>query len=109
MKSFANAKYRDFTDVISSFQMSKSETAIYRLLLRSPMTIKEIIKRTHFSERTIRTYLKRMIEKNFVYKKPVITNHLKYVYYGNPEDSIADILIKKMMEFKRNSKAKGKS
>jgi predicted transcriptional regulator len=103
MNYSAGSGGRGFVDVLEGVQMSKNEMGLYVLLSRRPMTIKQIIKRTRLSERMIRTYLDDLIAKNFVGKRYDVTKNFKYVYYGNPEESIADILIKKIREFDRKS------
>ena len=95
---------RGLMSALEEMQLSRNERSLYDMISRRPMTIKEIIKRTRLSERMIRTYLDDLIEKSYVRKKAEIaeiTKSFRYVYYGNPEDSIADLLIKRIRELQR--------
>jgi predicted DNA-binding transcriptional regulator len=105
MRAHSSSRDAELMGVIESVQLGKNEMGIYRLLARGPLTIKEIIRRTHLSERMIRTHLDDLMEKKFVYKKPVIANNLKYVYYGNPEETIADMLLRKIREIESRKRA----
>ncbi len=98
MRFHASSSGKGMIGLLESMQLSRNELSVYNLLARRPLTIKQIIKRTSMSERMIRTYLDDLVEKNFVYKKAVITKSFKYVYYGNPEESIADMFIRKVKE-----------
>lgn len=88
--------------------LSANEMHIYRMLSKTPMTIRQLIKATRLSERMLRTHLDSLINKNFVYKEPLLEKRMKYVYHGNPEDTIADMLVKRLDEFRQSRRSKGK-
>jgi predicted transcriptional regulator len=56
------------------------EIRIYNLLLKSPLTIKQIEKQLNLSERTIRKYIKRLDQEGFIIKKVEQSKRLKYIY-----------------------------
>lgn len=89
--------------------LGANEIKIYGMLSKTPMTIKQLIKATRLSERMLRTHLDNLIEKNFVSKEPLLEKHIKYVYHGNPEDTICDMLAKKLNEFRENRRIRKKS
>ncbi|MEM0449164.1 MAG: helix-turn-helix domain-containing protein [Methanomassiliicoccales archaeon] len=62
------------------FNFKKAEISLYGLLLKSPLTIKEIQERMKVSERSIRKYLKKLEEEGFIVKRVVQGKRLKYVY-----------------------------
>ena len=90
-------------------RLGANEIKIYGMLSKTPMTVKQLIKATALSERMLRTYLDNLMSKNFVYKEPLLEKHIKYVYHGNPEETIADMLVKKLNEFRKNRKMKKES
>ena len=56
------------------------EIQIYNLLLEKSLTISQIRKELKVSERTIREYMKRLLEKGVVVRTVRIEKRLKYVY-----------------------------
>jgi len=89
-------KKQNLLTLINYFQLKPSEFQIYKLLMKKPMTINDIKKRTHFSERTIRYSLDNLINKNFLFKKALLTNRMKYLYYTNSENTIWETIMKKI-------------
>ncbi len=96
----ASLRGAGLTGVFRWMRLSPNEMNIYSALSRTPMTIKQLIRATRLSERMLRTHLENLIAKNFVYKEPLMEKRIKYVYHGNPEDTICDMLIKKLNEFR---------
>jgi predicted DNA-binding transcriptional regulator len=92
--------------VLKWMRLSTKEIDIYSMLSKSPMTIKQLIKATRLSERMLRTHLDNLVSKKFVHREPLLEKHIKYVYYGNPEETIYDILVKKLNEFRENRKSR---
>ena len=88
------------------FSMKGHETQVFNLLMKNPMTIKQLQKASHMSERMLRSYLDDLTERNFVSKKVIEGGRLKYVYYANSEMilNIAKDIIAKAE--KRRSKMK---
>ncbi|MBI2971914.1 MAG: hypothetical protein HYY37_05835 [Candidatus Aenigmarchaeota archaeon] len=70
------------------FSMKGHELQIFEILMKKPMTIKQLQKASHMSERMLRTYLDDLTERNFVFKKVVEDKRLKYVYYAHSPESI---------------------
>jgi len=101
-----NSMQMGLTGMFRWMQLSTSEINIYGMLSKTPMTIKQLIKTTKLSERMLRTHLDSLINKNFVYKEPLLEKHIKYVYHGNPEETICDMLVKKLNEFRESRKSR---
>ena len=79
-------------------QLSPSEIDVYSALSSRPMTIKQLMKDTRLSERMLRTHLESLLRKNFV-RREALDSRMKYLYYGNPHETIYYILVKKFNEF----------
>jgi len=77
-----------------------SELRLYQKISEKPMTISQIKKNMDFSERMIRTYLKDLTKRGFIKRRIIESDRLKYVYYASPEDSIIDV-IKKRIEARK--------
>ena len=78
-------KPTELLDIIFTFlNFKKVEIKIYNLLLTSPMTIKDLEKKSHISERTIRKYIKRLDQEGFIIKRVEQGKRLKYVYIAVP-------------------------
>jgi len=60
------------------------EIKLYNLLLKKSLTIDEIKKKIDVSERTIRNYIKRLLEKGFIKREVLEEKRLKYVYLAVP-------------------------
>ncbi len=60
-----------------------TEIKLYKLLLNKKLTINQIKKQMNVTERTIRKYIKVLLEKKLI-KRRVITEgkRLKYIYYS---------------------------
>lgn len=84
--------------LVSMFSMSDSELEVFRLLMRKPMTVKQLQKESRMSERMLRTHLDDLTERKFVGKKVDDGKRLKYVYFANPPDMIIgmaqDVILK---------------
>ncbi len=77
--------------LFTMFSMKGHEMRIFQLLMRKPMTIKQLQKASHMSERMLRTYLDDLTRRNFVSKKVIEDDRLKYVYYANPPEMIVNM------------------
>ena len=77
--------------LFTMFSMKGHEMQIFQILMKKPMTIKEIQKQSHMSERMLRTYLDDLTKRNFISKKVVEDRRLKYVYYANPPEIIINM------------------
>ena len=89
-------------NVILGFLNFKSvEIRIYNILLKKPLTIKQLEEHLNLSERTIRKYIKRLDSEGFITKKVEQDKRLRYVYSAVPiretwekvKDKIERILI----------------
>jgi len=89
-------------NVILGFLNFKSvEIRIYNVLLKKPLTIKQLEEHLNLSERTIRKYIKRLDSEGFITKKVEQGKRLRYVYSAVPiretwekvKDKIERILI----------------
>ncbi len=89
-------------NVILGFLNFKSvEIRIYNILLKKPLTIKQLEEYLNLSERTIRKYIKRLDREGFITKKVEQGKRLRYVYSAVPiretwekvKDKIERILI----------------
>jgi len=70
-------KFLDFKNV---------EIELYNLLLKGSMTITQIEKELKVSERTVREYMKSLLEKEFIVRKVEAGKRLKYVYSALPPE-----------------------
>jgi predicted DNA-binding transcriptional regulator len=86
---------------LNYFQLKSNEMIIYNLLVKKPMTIKQIQKITKMSERSLRTHLDDLVEKNFVQRKLTESKHLKYVYYTNSGENILNILKRRIDDLEK--------
>ena len=89
-------------NVILGFLNFKSvEIRIYNILLKKPLTIKQLEEHLNLSERTIRKYIKRLDREGLITKKVEQGKRLRYVYSAVPiretwekvKDKIERILI----------------
>jgi len=60
------------------------EIKIYNILLKSSLTIKQMEKQLNLSERTIRKYIKRLEQEEFINKRVEQGKRLKYIYNAVP-------------------------
>lgn len=74
--------------LFAMFSMKGNEMRIFQLLMKKPMTIKQLQKASRMSERMLRTHLGDLTERSFVSKKVVEGRRLKYVYYASPPEAI---------------------
>ena len=95
-------KPMEVLNVILGFLNFKSvEIRMYNLLLKKPLTIKQLEKHLNLSERTIRKYVKRLDREGLITKKVEQGKRLRYVYSAVPiretwekvKDKIERILI----------------
>jgi len=70
--------------ILGFLNFKKIEIKIYNILLKYPLTIKQIEKQLNLSERTIRKYIKRLDREGFIVKKVKEGKKLKYVYKAVP-------------------------
>lgn len=82
--------------LMAMFRMKGHETQIFQLLLKKPMTMKELEKSSHMSERMLRNYLDDLTKRNLVSKTVVADKRLKYAYYANPRTILR--VVKNIME-----------
>lgn len=61
-----------------------TEIRLYRLLLQDQLTVAAVGEEMDVSERTIRKYLKRLQEKNFLRREALTEDRLKYAYESVP-------------------------
>lgn len=74
--------------ILKFLGFKKVEIQMYNLLLEKPLTISQIRKELKVSERTIREYMKSLLDKGFVVRKVRIEKRLKYVYSAlSPEQA----------------------
>jgi predicted DNA-binding transcriptional regulator len=90
-----------FFNMLKLFQLKHNEMQVYSLLTKGPMTIKQLQKNTRMSERSLRTHLDDLVEKNFVKRKVIEGKHLKYVYYANSSENLLDTLKARINEIDR--------
>ena len=92
----------ELLNVILGFLNFKSvEIRIYDILLKKPLTIKQLEEHLNLSERTIRKYIKRLDSEGLITKKVEQGKRLRYVYSAVPiretwekvKDKIERILI----------------
>jgi predicted transcriptional regulator len=75
----------ELLNVILGFLNFKSmEIKIYNILLKSSLTIKQMEKQLNLSERTIRKYIKRLDQEEFIIKNIEKGRRLKYIYSAVP-------------------------
>jgi len=96
--------------ILGFLNFKTAEIKIYNLLLKSSLTIKQIEKQLNLSERTIRKYIKKLVQDGFITRKVELGKRLKYVYVAVPvqetwkkvKDKIQKILdeITKVLETK---------
>ncbi|MBI5332609.1 MAG: BlaI/MecI/CopY family transcriptional regulator [Candidatus Aenigmarchaeota archaeon] len=91
-------------NMLSYLAIGKSEVKLFNILSKQPMTIKQIIKFSKLSERTIRTCLTDLVKKQFVKKEAIIEGQLKYLYHTNSTKSIIDNIQEKLSEFEKASR-----
>ena len=60
------------------------EIKLYNLLLKKPLTINEIERKLSISDRTIREYIKGLLEKGFITREVLKEKRLKYTYSSVP-------------------------
>jgi len=70
--------------ILGFLDFKTTEIKIYNLLLKSSLTIKQIEKQLNLSERTIRKYIKKLIQEGFITRKVEQGKRLKYVYMAVP-------------------------
>jgi len=70
--------------ILGFLDFKTTEIKIYNLLLKSSLTIKQIEKQLNLSERTIRKYIKKLIQDGFITRKVEQGKRLKYVYMAVP-------------------------
>ena len=92
-------------NMLKLFQLKSNELLVYNLLTKKPMTIKQLQKNTKMSERSLRTYLDDMVDKNFVKRNLIEGKRLKYVYYANSGENLL-IIIKKQIDDIEKSRIK---
>ena len=90
-------------NVLDCLAIGKNEVKLFNVLLKQPMTIKQLIKFSRLSERTIRSCLTDLIKKQFVKKEAIIEGQLKYMYHTNSAKSIIDNIQDKLAELKKSS------
>ena len=91
-------KTNKIDNVLKYLSIGKNEIKVFNLLLKKPMTIKQMIKYSKLSERTIRTCLSDLVKKQFIKKEALIEGQLKYLYHTNSSKSIADIIKEKLSD-----------
>lgn len=69
-----------FNIILTFLNFKSVEIGIYRLLLKTSMTIKEMQERLGISERSIRMHIKRLEAEGFITKSVERGIRLKYVY-----------------------------
>ena len=60
------------------------EIKLYNLLLKKPLTVNEIEQKLDISDRTIREYIKGLLERGFITREVLKEKRLKYVYSAIP-------------------------
>ncbi|MBI4894963.1 MAG: hypothetical protein HY831_00580 [Candidatus Aenigmarchaeota archaeon] len=88
-------------DVIKHLSIGKNEQKVFNLLSKKPLTIKQIVKVSKLSERTIRSCLSDLVGKQFIKKEALIEGQLKYLYQTNSAKSIADIIKEKLSDLEK--------
>jgi predicted transcriptional regulator len=74
--------------ILSFLNFKTAEIKIYNVLLKSSLTIKQIEKQLNLSERTIRKYIKKLIQEGFITRKVEQGKRLKYVYMAVPVQEV---------------------
>lgn len=80
--------FRKFVDFINYVQLSSSDLDVYKLLLEKPMTMEQLKSTSGLSERTLRTNIDDLIERNFIKRKVIEGKRIKYIYYATPQESL---------------------
>ncbi|MFH0837506.1 MAG: hypothetical protein V1870_05225 [Candidatus Aenigmatarchaeota archaeon] len=88
-------------NILSFLSVGKNEAKIFAFLKKRPMTIKQLLKFTRLSERTIRTCLTDLVKKQFIKKEAIIEGQLKYMYHTNSTKSIIDQIQDKLAKFEK--------
>jgi predicted DNA-binding transcriptional regulator len=70
--------------ILTFLDFKPAEIRIYNLLLKNPLTIKQIEEKLRISERTIRKYIDRLDKNGLITKKVEQGKRLKYVYVAVP-------------------------
>ena len=88
-------------NMLKLYQLKSNEMLVYNLLSKNPMTIKQIQKSAKMSERSLRTHLDDLVEKNFVKRNLIEGKHIKYVYYANSGENLLGILKRQIDDLER--------
>jgi len=94
-------KPNKISDVLRYASVGKNELKVLDILSKSPMTIKQIIKLSKLSERTIRSCLSDLIRKQFIDKKALIEGQLKYLYHTNSTKTIIERIQEKLSNLEK--------
>jgi len=82
-----------FFGLVNTLQLTPEKLNIYKMLFSRPMTIRDLEKRTHLSERMIRNHMRYMVRKGFVEKESAIENNrLKYIYHAVSPLRVLDLI-----------------
>lgn len=74
--------------ILSCFGLEKKEAELYRILLRKKLKTKELTKTLKLSERTVRRYIKSMLNKGFIGRKVIEGRRLAYEYLSIPPTDV---------------------
>ncbi len=88
--------------VIKYLSIGKNELKVFNIISKKPLTIKQIVKVSKLSERTIRSCLSDLVGKQFIKKQALIEGQLKYLYHTNSDKSIADIIKEKLSDAEKD-------
>lgn len=94
-------KQNKIDNVIRHLSIGKNELKIFNILSKKPLTIKQLVKISKLSERTIRSCLSDLVGKQFIKKDALIEGQLKYLYQTNSAKSIADIIKEKLSDVEK--------
>ena len=95
--------------ILRFLDFKKVEIILYNLLLERSLPISQIKRELNVSERTIREYVKRLLEKGFIARSVETGKRLKYIYSSiSPEeawkkmkDEIEEIVEKISVQFEK--------
>ena len=84
MKKLLKKKKKDSVKIINSILKSlgfnKIEIAIYNLLLKKSLTIKQIKKEINVTERCVRNHIKSLLKRGLIERAIISEKRLKYTY-----------------------------
>ena len=91
--------------IFEFINFKRANTDIYFMLNNSkrPMTVNDLCKELPYSERTLRTYLGMLTDKQYVKKVPCIRDRPCFAYKTIPPSEVWGLMVEEMRRIKREA------